>query len=197
MRSIYFSIAIALLVSALGCESKPPLPGPTATGPAPTLPTLPAVPPPAPTLPIVPPTAPTLPTLPGSQPPSLPSIPAPPPGPLPVPPPVETEEVKAQLGVGKKGRSLDEYEGVVVTPVKSLFAAQERIVFEIQIPQALNLFQASEGRFPKNHDEFMEKIIGFNQIPLPKLPDNHRYKWDPETHELMVERPKLKAEPSK
>lgn len=110
-------------------------------------------------------------------------------------PPPATESVKAEVGVGKKGRSLDEYEGVVVTPVKSLFATRERLTFDVAIPQALSLFQATEGRYPKTHEEFMEKIIKFNNIGLPELPEGHRYKWDPEQKELMVERPRKKGEP--
>lgn len=100
------------------------------------------------------------------------------------------ERVKAQRGVGQKGRSLDEHEGIIVTPVKALFAAKERVVFEIQIPQAMALFNALEDRFPESHDEFMEKIIAANQIPLPQLPPNHKYIYVVDTHELMVERPK-------
>jgi hypothetical protein len=127
--------------------------------------------------------------------------PAPPPPPGAVappavesPPPAETEQVKAEQGVGIKGRSLDEYEGVVVTPVKSLFAFKEKAVFDIQIPQALTLFNASEGRNPMNHEEFMEKIVEANNIRLPELPEGHRYLYDPATNELMVERPKKKSE---
>jgi hypothetical protein len=110
-------------------------------------------------------------------------------------PPVETETVKAQVGVGKRGRSLDEYEGVVVTPAKSLFAVKERLIFEDAIPYALTLFNASEGRFPKSHEEFWEKIVKANNLEaqMPELPEGHRYKYDPETHELMVERPKQAA----
>ena len=105
------------------------------------------------------------------------------------------ERVKAEKGVGIKGRSLDEYEGVVVTPAKTLFTVRERIVFEIAIPQALTLFNASEGRNPETHEEFMEKIVAFNNIKLPELPPGHKYVYDPEKNELMVERPKLKTAP--
>ena len=105
------------------------------------------------------------------------------------------ERVKAQKGVGIKGRSLDEYEGVVVTPAKTLFTVRERVVFEIQIPGALNLFNASEGRNPESHEEFMEKIVEFNNIKLPELPPGHKYVYDPQANELMVERPKLKSAP--
>lgn len=101
-----------------------------------------------------------------------------------------TERVKAEKGVGIKGRSLDQYEGVVVTPAKAYFSARERIAFEIAVPHALNLYKASEGHAPKTHQEFMEKIVEFNQIKLPLLPQGHKYVYDPVTEQLMVERPK-------
>ena len=108
------------------------------------------------------------------------------------PPPQEsnTERVKAEKGVGIKGRSLDPYEGVLVTPAKAYFSVRERVVFEVQVPHALNLYKASEGQAPKTHDEFMEKIVQANQIQLPPLPPGHKYVYDPMTEQLMVERPK-------
>ncbi|MFT5526913.1 MAG: hypothetical protein ACI9HK_004893 [Pirellulaceae bacterium] len=107
--------------------------------------------------------------------------------------PPATENVKAEVGVGVKGRSLDNETGIgraIAQPAISLFAAKERIVFEIQIPQAVNLFQAIEGRKPNSDEEFMEKIVKANSIKLPKLTDGGRYYYDPESAELMVERPK-------
>jgi hypothetical protein len=126
--------------------------------------------------------------------PSAPPTPPAPPSTDSAPPPAatepETERIKAEKGVGLKGRSLDQYEGVLVTPAKAFFSAKERIAFEIQVPHALQLYKASEGQAPKTHDEFMEKIVQFNQIKLPILPPGHKYVYDPETEQLMVERPK-------
>ena len=102
----------------------------------------------------------------------------------------ETEQVKAQKGVGIAGRSLDPHEGTVVTSVKTLFTVRERIVFEAQIPEALKLFKASNGQGPKSHDEFMSQIIEANQIRLPELGQGQRYIYNPQTEELMVERPR-------
>jgi hypothetical protein len=111
--------------------------------------------------------------------------------PLPMPP-TPTEQVKADVGVGIKGRALDEHEGMVVTPVKGLFAAKEMIAFEIMVPQALALYAATEGDYPKSHKEFWDKVIVPNQLEsqLPELPEGHRYIYDPVKRELMVERPK-------
>lgn len=106
-----------------------------------------------------------------------------------------SEVVKAQAGVGIKGRSLDEYEGVVVTPVKSLFAFKERAVFDIQIPEALKLYKAlNDNRGPKDFAEFKAVIVDANNIRLPELPPGQRYDYNPETEELVVVRPKKKSE---
>ncbi len=112
-----------------------------------------------------------------------------PPPPPPTPPPAAPQTVlkKAEMGVGEKGRGYGT--GPVATPVAAYFAAKERIAFDIQIPSAMNLFKATEGRMPKSHQEFMEKIIKPNQIQLPKLPEGHRYVYDPKQGQLMVERP--------
>ena len=103
--------------------------------------------------------------------------------------PAKTVLEKAGVGSGKKGRSLDQHEGIIVTPAKTLFAAKEKIKFEIEIPHALNLYKALEGNAPKSHDEFMEKIIKANNIALPELPEGHKYVYDPMTETPMVEKP--------
>jgi len=103
--------------------------------------------------------------------------------------PVPTVLEKAGVGSGKKGRSLDKHEGIYVTPAKTLFAAKEKIKFEIEIPKAIQTFDALEGRAPKSHEEFMEKVIKANNFQLPELPEGHKYVYDPMTKTLMVEKP--------
>jgi hypothetical protein len=137
------------------------------------------------------------PVLPDSSPPPRPSTPATPPAAQPSPPatppaaatpqaPPATQK-KAGVGSGKKGRGYGK--GVVATPAATIWATRERLVFEVQIPQAMSLFKATEGRGPKDHDEFMEKIVKANQIHLPELPEGDRYRYDPKTEQLMVESP--------
>jgi len=94
---------------------------------------------------------------------------------------------KAAVGVGEKGHDLGE--GLVSTPVKVYFQTRERVVFEIQIPSTMNLYKAEYGRGPRSHEEFMEKIIKEGMIRLPDLPTDHRYVYDPERGELLVEHP--------
>ncbi|QDU31938.1 hypothetical protein ETAA8_71000 [Anatilimnocola aggregata] len=144
------------------------MPGP----PAPTLPM-----PPVPSLPVPPPGV-------GFEPPPPPDAPAPT-----NPAADTTETVKADVGVGIKGRSLDNENGLLVQPAKTYFAVREKVVFQIAIPSAMNLFQGTEGRFPNSHEEFMQKIIQENQIKLPQLPAGQEYLYDPEKAELMVRRP--------
>ncbi len=100
------------------------------------------------------------------------------------------ESTKAQVGVGIKGRSLDNETGVgkiVSAPVSAFFAVKERVAFDILVPQALSLFRATEGRCPKSHEEFMEKIIKPNRIELPALPPGAAYRFNPELCELWVD----------
>jgi len=104
--------------------------------------------------------------------------------------PADMERVKAEKGVGIKGRSLDEHQGMLVTPAKAYFSVRERVVFEIQIPEAVKLFKATNGNGPKSHDDFMAQIIDANQIQLPELPAGQRYVYDAEKEELMVEKPR-------
>jgi hypothetical protein len=56
------------------------------------------------------------------------------------------------------------------------------------IAHAIALFNATEGRYPKDHDEFMERIIKENNIRLPVQPFGGKYVYDVEKHELYVVR---------
>jgi dipeptidyl aminopeptidase/acylaminoacyl peptidase len=81
-------------------------------------------------------------------------------------------------------------EGPLQTPAKAYFTVRERIVFEVQVPEALKLYQAIHGRGPQTHAEFMKEIVEANQIRLPQLQDGMRYVYDPKTETLLVERPR-------
>ena len=109
--------------------------------------------------------------------------------PPPAAPAEPTEQVKADTGVGVKGQSLQEHSGVLVEPAKAYFRVEQKMVFNVQVPQALQLFEASEGRKPNSEQEFMTKIVQANNIKLPTLPQGHKYIYNVEKGELMVERP--------
>ncbi|MEN6457642.1 MAG: hypothetical protein ABFC63_01820 [Thermoguttaceae bacterium] len=102
--------------------------------------------------------------------------------PAPAAKPAEPAREKAQVGVGEKGR---DYPAGMYAP-KTYWAIKETLAFDVQIPKAMQLFKATEGRAPKDHAEFMERIIKEGMIQLPELPAGDRYEYDPKTEELMV-----------
>jgi len=106
------------------------------------------------------------------------------------------ERVKAGKGVGLKGRSLDEYEGVYVTSAKAYFAAKERIFFEIEFKANYDRWIILEDKVPEDFDDLQSRFLdplGLSKN-LPVLPPGHKYIWNKETQELEVERPRRKTE---
>jgi hypothetical protein len=68
----------------------------------------------------------------------------------------------------------------------------------LNIQHALDLYQASEGRYPKDYPEFMDVIIKANNIALPTLPHYQEYGYDAPNHRLIIlEYPDRKANPPK
>ncbi len=64
------------------------------------------------------------------------------------------------------------------------------------IKHAVDLYQAENGRYPKDLDEFMTVIIKANNIALPQLPPYQKYGYDENEHKLIVlEYPDLKNAP--
>ena len=59
---------------------------------------------------------------------------------------------------------------------------------ELGVTKAVQLFHALEGRYPKDHDEFMTRIIKENHIRLPVLGAGKKYEYDVANHELVVVR---------
>ena len=48
------------------------------------------------------------------------------------------------------------------------------------------MYRAETGEYPKDHDEFMNKIVKRHGIQLPVLPGGRQYQYDVENHELIV-----------
>lgn len=59
-------------------------------------------------------------------------------------------------------------------------------ISDTEITHALNLFNAENDRYPKDYEEFMDKIIKANRIKLPVLPGKKKYQYDVENHKLVV-----------
>lgn len=105
------------------------------------------------------------------------------------PPATDVQAQKATAGVGKKGQSLKGEAGIgkiIAGPAMAFISFEQKAVLDIQIPHALQLFQATEGRFPKSHDEFLEKIVTANRLVLPELPEGAVYHFNSEKGELWV-----------
>lgn len=73
----------------------------------------------------------------------------------------------------------------ITAPVSAYGPMLEQIS-KTHIQHALNLFNATEGRYPESYDEFMEKIIKANNIQLPVLPGGKKYQYDVPNHQLVV-----------
>ena len=71
--------------------------------------------------------------------------------------------------------------GLVSTPIAAHFWAKERIAL-MPIVQAMQLYRATNGRFPESHEEFMKEIINKKRarIKLPELPEGVEYVYDAE-----------------
>lgn len=75
-----------------------------------------------------------------------------------------------------------------VTAPLSAYGPMVESIAKTQITSALGIFNATEGRYPNSHEEFLERIIKENNIKLPVLPFKGRYMYDVEKHELVVVR---------
>ncbi|MHC4181209.1 MAG: hypothetical protein ACYSWU_27235, partial [Planctomycetota bacterium] len=75
----------------------------------------------------------------------------------PPPPPADTVKQQAHPGVTGKGQNYGG--GLITTPIAVYFGTRERIVFNIEVPHALRLYQGLEGHAPKTHEEFMKGVI--------------------------------------
>jgi len=73
-----------------------------------------------------------------------------------------------------------------VTGALSAYGPMLEQIEKTHIKHAIDLFEATEGRYPKDYDEFMEKIIKANNINLPVLPGGKKYQYDEANHKLVV-----------
>ncbi|SIO33198.1 hypothetical protein SAMN05444166_3847 [Singulisphaera sp. GP187] len=64
----------------------------------------------------------------------------------------------------------------------------------LQIEHAMNLYKATNDRFPKDYSEFKTDIIQANNLALPTLPYHQEYGYDEKEHKLIIlEYPDRKA----
>lgn len=73
--------------------------------------------------------------------------------------------------------------GMLVTPLKAGIKAEQDIK-QITVDYALTLYNASEGRYPESHEEFMADIVEYNNIELEQLKEPYEHWYNAEVHEL-------------
>jgi hypothetical protein len=120
---------------------------------------------------------------------AAPAPPAPPGAAKPMP--LATPEADVAREVASSTQTAKgKYEVNIFTqPASAYFTVKDQVVFQVQIPKAMQIYDLTKGRKPTSHDEFMAEIIGRNGIKLPELLPDHRYVYDPKRGELMVEKP--------
>ncbi len=74
----------------------------------------------------------------------------------------------------------------MVTSGTSSYGPMLERISKSHIEHAVNLFHANEDRYPKDYQEFMDRIIKENKIELPVLPGGKQYQYDVENHKLVV-----------
>jgi hypothetical protein len=95
------------------------------------------------------------------------------------------------------GREVSDSKVNVTNPITGPLEAYGPILeqnMKSQIDYALRLYEAENGRYPKDYNEFMEKIIKANNIRLPVLPGKMQYQYDEVNHQLIVVKPEAPAE---
>lgn len=101
-------------------------------------------------------------------------------------PPKPAEISEFDQAAGKEVVKLDAKVSDPITgPLEILKKAKVELPM-LAIEHALNLYNASEGKFPQTHDEFMTQIIAANNIRLPALPDGLQYQYDVTGHRLVI-----------
>lgn len=110
-------------------------------------------------------------------------------------PPAQKASV-AVVKAGAKLRDNSDAQKMITGAPGVMLDAGPNALFNIKIPHAIQLFKAPEGRVPKNHAEFMAKIIEANNLTLPVLIDGLVYQFNPEKEELWVY-PKDQVPPEK
>jgi len=85
----------------------------------------------------------------------------------------------------------------ITGPLEAYGPLKRKVVTDIGIKHAIDLFHAVEGRYPKDFDEFMTKIIKQNQLKLPPAGAGMHYEYDVANHQLIVVKDEQPQEPQK
>ena len=73
----------------------------------------------------------------------------------------------------------------ITGPLEALGPMRNKVA-QLGLQIHIESFHALEGRYPKDHAEFMEKVIRQNNLQLPELPYHSEYQYDVENHKLVI-----------
>lgn len=104
----------------------------------------------------------------------------------------ETVMVKADVGMTGKGQynhgGGEKAMDIALVPVSEYFLIRERVALML-VADAENKYKAEhDNKLPDTHEEYMRDVIG--GVQLPKLPDGHRFVYDPKKQGLYIAKPK-------
>jgi len=94
-----------------------------------------------------------------------------------------------EIGEFKGDSNVVEPNVQISNPITGALEAYEPLkqqISQLGIEHAIQLFHALEGRYPKDYDEFMQRIIAENNIRLPVLGKGFRYEYDVDNHKLLI-----------
>lgn len=101
---------------------------------------------------------------------------------------LKTTDVIGEFNVDD-GKQVVDSKVKISNPITGALEAYQPLkeqVAGLGVDHALRLFDATEGRYPKDHDEFMTKVIKQNQIRLPQLGPGKSYEYDVQNHKLLI-----------
>lgn len=93
------------------------------------------------------------------------------------PPPVE-EPTVVEFD-GNRGEPHEETLNPLRVAGHAYVFSMDRLI-EAQIRKGMDLYKASNGHYPKTHEEYMQKIIADGLIELPELESGYEYWYNPE-----------------
>ncbi len=166
-----YVLSLSLLMLVVGC-AEPPAPPAAATAPPPVQPAsaVPARPP-------------------GSTASGVPPMPAPPAsngGPILGKKTDDVRDAQQEIAAGAQKVEPRVTGKDPITITGSAYAAIVGRTEQLRIKQAIDIFKATNDRYPRDYDEFKKEILDANGIRLTQLPYYQKYGYDAEKHELII-----------
>lgn len=73
-----------------------------------------------------------------------------------------------------------------VTGALEAYGPLKQQISGMAVSQAVEMFRATEGRYPRDYQEFKSKVIEAKQIRLPVPGEGLEYQYDVQNHSLVV-----------